>query len=140
MNYKLTLCKKYKVEQTAFRIKPNLDMISSIGSSLATIDLIKFCTGTTKDQFRVPHINISLGTVWFEKNPELTRKLSKGSLNFDVSLSGSEVYSEEVEGAHERKSTNGQETELEVETLQIEEGDLEVEIVACGEEEGENAE
>lgn len=49
MNYKLTLCKKYKVETTAFRITPNLDTISNLPASLAAIDLVKFCTGTTKE-------------------------------------------------------------------------------------------
>jgi hypothetical protein len=116
MNYKLTLCKKYKVEQTAFQITPNLDMVSDLPASLAAIDLIKYCTGTTKEQFRVPHINISSGTVWFEKNPEILRKASRASENFG-SFSGSDVYSDDIEGTLNKKEEL--DTDLEVETLEI---------------------
>lgn len=43
LNFGLELPKKYKVEQVAFRITPNLDILNSISASLMTIDLIKYC-------------------------------------------------------------------------------------------------
>lgn len=131
MNYKLTLCKKHKVEQTAFKITPNLDMISDIPASLAAIDLIKFCTGTKKEQFRVPHINMCQGTFWFEKNPELLRQASRQSENFG-SFSGSDIYSDDLEGhislGEDNKEEDSQD-ELEVETLEIEGGDEDDEVL-----------
>lgn len=43
LNFGLEEIKKYKVEQVAFSITPNLDILSSISASLMSIDLIKHC-------------------------------------------------------------------------------------------------
>lgn len=43
LNFGLDPIKKYKVEQIAFRITPNLDILNSISASLMTIDLVKYC-------------------------------------------------------------------------------------------------
>ena len=46
MNFKLNMMRKYKVEEKIFQITPNLDMISSLPATMATVDLIKYCTVT----------------------------------------------------------------------------------------------
>jgi hypothetical protein len=115
MNYKLTLCQRYKVEQTAFQIRPNLDMISSIPANLCVIDLIKFCTGTLKEQFRVPHIDMCAGSFYFERNIE-NSSISEVT-DQRVSFTGSDVYTGDVVGPHAHRDDD--DIDVEVQTYNL---------------------
>ena len=69
-NFKIGQTGKHKVEAFIFKIKPNLNLTSSMAGALATMDLVKAVSGISRSMYRVPHIFSNRGLVQFETHEE----------------------------------------------------------------------
>jgi ubiquitin-activating enzyme E1 len=68
--FKIGQTSKHKVEAFIYKIKPNLNLTSSMAGALATMDLVKAVSGINKSMYRVPYIYPNLGQVKFETHED----------------------------------------------------------------------
>lgn len=69
-NFKIGQTGKHKVEAFVYKIKPNLNLTSSMAGALATMDVVKAVSGINKSMYRVPHIFSNRGQVKFETHEQ----------------------------------------------------------------------
>lgn len=66
-NFKLPESSKLKVQVLVYKIKPYMNVTSSLGGSLCSLEVLKMVSGISKEMYRAPHIHLNRSSIVFDR-------------------------------------------------------------------------